>query len=356
MEGENNEHPNLSRQGLRHSINEAVIRDKHGVAQRYKAGDVLPPGAHVGDVKMIPKHTQINVTDVKALSRKDVMVFARPAGDSAGAFGWTRIKINIAGGFLGEVVGFAPSKFEVEPEGNNKTCFDPNALIRSGPPNFASTGAKIPQGSFVMVTQTSDDKKNVKVSKLEIINGDMVVGEEIGWTRSANLADGCSSDQFLTAEWFNEKGPNACWAKGSFLFPKVMVNIIGNNIEMEQTTFDSLAPYLKMVNAARDEANLTILINSAFRTFQRQAELFENGPNPAALPGFSNHQHGQAFDLNTGDNALNGTDPIYEWLRRNAPKHGFIRTVNGEPWHWEYLPHKAAQMGPGKFKSPPGII
>lgn len=336
---------------------EAVIRDENGAALKYKAGDTLPPGAHIGDPKKIPQHTQINVTNVKALSRKDVMVFAVPAGDGATPFGWTRA-MNLAGRFLGEVTGFAPSKFEREPEGNNKTCFDPNAVIRSGPPNFNPTAEKIPQGTFVMVTETSNDKKNVKVSKLELVNGDMVVGDEIGWTRAANLADGCSSDQFLTAQWFNQKGPNACWAHGSFLFPKVLVNIIGNDIEMEQITFDSLAPYLKMVKAAKEEANITILINSAFRTFQRQAELFDlshHGGNRAAPPGASNHQHGQAFDLNTGHNVFNGTDKIYEWLKKNGPKHGFIRTVNLESWHWEYRPVEAAQMAPGQFKLPPSI-
>jgi LAS superfamily LD-carboxypeptidase LdcB len=338
--------------------NEAVIRDENGVVLKYKAGEVLPPGAHVGDTKMIPQHAQINVTDVKALSRKDVMVFARPAGDSAGAFGWTRA-MNVAGGLLGEVVGFSPSHFELEPEGNNKTCFDPNALIRGGPPNFAPAGGKIPQGAFVVVTQTSEDKKNVKVSKLEIVNGDMVVGEEIGWTSSANLADGCSSDQFLTAQWFDKKGPNACWAHGNFLFPKVLVNIIGNDVEMEQITFDSLAPYQKMVKAAKDEANLTILINSAFRTYERQAALYKeflDGGNNAAPPGSSNHQHGQAVDLNTGHNVFNGSDKIYEWLKKNGPKHGFIRTVTKESWHWEYRPREAAQMAPGQFKLPPTII
>ena len=292
--------------------NEAVIRNENGVPLKYQAGDELPPGAHIGDTKMIPRNTQINVTDVKALERKNVMIFARPAGDSTGAFGWTKA-INVAGGFLGEVTGFSPSRFDLEPQGNNKTCFDPNALIRGGPPNFAPAGGKIQQGSFVVVTETSDDKQNVKVSKLEIVNGDMVVGDEIGWTRSANLADGCSSDAFLTAEWFDKKGPNACWAHGSYLFPKVLVNIIGNETEMEQITFDSLAPYLKMVKAAKDEANVSILINSAFRTFQRQAQLFDlshHGGNKAAPPGSSNHQHRQAFDLNTVHNVFNGSDKI----------------------------------------------
>lgn len=336
---------------------QAFIRDENGVELKYQSGDVLPPDTHVGDTKKIPQGTQINVTDVKALTRKNVMVFARAANGNAESFGWTNAK-NLVGGFLGEVAGFSPSKFEKEPEGNNKTCFDPNAVIRSGPPNFAPTGGKIPQGSFVMVTETSADGKTVKVSKLELVNGEMTTGDEIGWTRLANLAEGCSSDSFATAKWFDRKGPNACWQHGNYLFPKVLVNIIGVDVEMEQITFDSLAPYLKMAKAARDEANLTILINSAFRTFQRQAELFQifqNGGNRAAEPGTSNHQHGQAFDLNTEHNVFNGTDKIYEWLRRNAPKHGFIRTVNNESWHWEYRPREAAQMGPGQFKLPPNI-
>jgi LAS superfamily LD-carboxypeptidase LdcB len=128
---------------------------------------------------------------------------------------------------------------------------------------------------------------------------------------------------------------------------------------MEQVTVASLAPYLKLVKAAHDEEDLTILINSAFRTFQRQVELFhdaQHGGPSAAEPGRSHHQHGQAFDLNTGDGALEGHSRIYEWLKKNGPKHGFIRTVKGEPWHWEYRPDKAAQMGPGEFKFPPDII
>jgi len=39
---------------------------------------------------------------------------------------------------------------------------------------------------------------------------------------------------------------------------------------MEQITLDSLAPYLKLKDAAEQE-NIQLSINSAFRTFQRQA-------------------------------------------------------------------------------------
>src|SRR5690349_5139457 len=130
------------------NVDDAIICDANGVSIKYTAGEVLPPGTHVGDEKMIPLNTQINVTDVKALNRKRVMIFARQAGNSNAGFGWTEAK-NVAGNFLGEVTGFSPSQFEMAPDGNNKTCFDPNALIRGGPPNFAPIGGKIPQGSFV---------------------------------------------------------------------------------------------------------------------------------------------------------------------------------------------------------------
>ncbi len=179
---------------------------------------------------------------------------------------------------------------------------DAKAFIREGPPAFASTGNVIPQKSFVMVTETSDDKQNVKVSKLEIVNGEMVVGDELGWTRAANLKDGCS-DLYFSSDWADQKGPNACWEHGGFIGPKLLVNIVGFGGELEQVTFDSLDAYLALAKAAADEANLGLSINSAFRTFQRQAELFHlfqiHQGNKAAPPGASNHQHGQAFDLNT---------------------------------------------------------
>ena len=177
--------------------------------------------------------------------------------------------------------------------------------------------------------------------------------KEIGWTKLSNLKDGCS-DLYFSDEWTDTKGPNACWRRGEFLGPKLLVNIVGFGGEMEQITLDSLDPYLKLKEAA-EEVNIQLSINSAFRTFQRQAELrrlFESGRgNLAAKPGHSNHQHGQAFDLNTRHNVFDGSDKIYEWLKRNGPKHGFVRTVSNESWHWEYRPADALTLlAAGRFK------
>ena len=131
-----------------------------------------------------------------------------------------------------------------------------------------------------------------------------------------------------------------------------MADVVGVGGEAEQITLASLDPYLKLRDAAASK-NLELGIESAFRTYARQAQLYQlylaGQGNLAAKPGASNHQHGQAFDLNTrGFNT-----PLYLWLTKNGPKLGFIRTVNKEHWHWEYRPAEAATLAAqGKFKLP----
>lgn len=327
----------------------AIIRNEQLKELKYAAGDVIPPGKSVGDVKIIPQRTEVKVTDVKTDSGRHTFVFAVPVEEGP-AFGWTSA-MNLEGGFKNETAGLAPSKWDLEPSGKNMTCVDANALLREGPPNFTSLGTKVPVKSFVSVTETSGDF--VRISKLTIVNREMQIGEDIGWTKASNLKDGCS-DLYFSDEWTDKKGPNACWRKGEFLGAKLLVNIVGFGAEMEQITLDSLDPYMKLKDAA-EEDNIQISINSAFRTFQRQADLrrlFERGQgNLAAKAGHSNHQHGQAFDLNTRHNVFDGSDKIYEWLKKNAPKHGFVRTVSKESWHWEYRPDEAkALAAAGKFK------
>jgi hypothetical protein len=38
-----------------------------------------------------------------------------------------------------------------------------------------------------------------------------------------------------------------------------------------------------------------------------------------------------------------GRNKAYHWLTQHAVKYGFIRTVQGETWHWEYHPNVAQQ-------------
>jgi len=320
--------------------NMAIVRLDNLTPSKYKDGDIIPDGKNIGDVKTIPKRTEIVISNTKVGSDRIVYVFAEPADPNPEIpSGWTLAE-NLEGSFLNEIIGFSPSSWDAQPQGDNYTVTDANALIRTGPPNFTSTGAKIAQGSYLIVTMRRD--KFAKVSEAVINNGEVTAGNEIGWTAGSNLTDGCSQ-VFFSDEWKDDKGANACWRGGKFIGAKVLVNIVGVGSEVEQITLDTLAPYLKLKDEAAKK-NLVLAIESAFRTYAKQAYLYElylnhNG-NLAAAPGSSNHQHGQAFDLNTRwfDR------PLYLWLRKNGQKLGFIRTVKCEHWHWEYRPDEAKSL------------
>lgn len=102
----------------------------------------------------------------------------------------------------------------------------------------------------------------------------------------------------------------------------------------KQLRTDAAAAFIRMREAAR-VAGVDLHVNSAFRSWAKQAELyalFQAGGNLAAEPGYSNHQGGVAVDIESA----NGTNAAYHWLVANAARFGFRRTVASEPWHWEY--------------------
>ncbi|MBI2631115.1 D-alanyl-D-alanine carboxypeptidase family protein [Candidatus Nomurabacteria bacterium] len=64
--------------------------------------------------------------------------------------------------------------------------------------------------------------------------------------------------------------------------------------------------------------------------------LDENAPcsPPTALPGFSNHNHGKAFDLRCDGVSIQTRDnKCFVWLKNNASKYG-LANLASEPWHW----------------------
>jgi LAS superfamily LD-carboxypeptidase LdcB len=88
------------------------------------------------------------------------------------------------------------------------------------------------------------------------------------------------------------------------------------------------------MRAAAQKANVSIVVVSGFRTMDRQRELYadykEGRGHLAAVPGFSNHQSGQALDLAVQ------APKVRAWLESHAADFGFRRTVPTEPWHWEH--------------------
>jgi LAS superfamily LD-carboxypeptidase LdcB len=87
--------------------------------------------------------------------------------------------------------------------------------------------------------------------------------------------------------------------------------------------------------AAARKAGIELAIRSGFRSHEKQKQLYreykKGWGNLAAKPGYSNHQNGKAVDIYIDDYR------VYEWLRANAKKFGFKRTVRREAWHWEYI-------------------
>lgn len=130
--------------------------------------------------------------------------------------------------------------------------------------------------------------------------------------------------------------------------------------------FDKRAlPYLeKMINAMYKEKITSVWVQSAYRSYDKQEELFNNkvkyyknqGKNQEEAeklaqtivqrPEMSEHNLGLAADFNTVTNEFEKTK-AFKWLQENAEEYGFIlrypkdkQEITGisyESWHWRYV-------------------
>lgn len=115
--------------------------------------------------------------------------------------------------------------------------------------------------------------------------------------------------------------------------------------------------FKEMFNAAKKE-NITLIINSGYRSFEQQTKLYnqyketkgqEYADSYAARPDYSEHQTGLSLDIMTygaNSNTFESTE-AFKWLDKNAHKYGFIlrypkdkEDITGysyESWHFRYL-------------------
>lgn len=231
----------------------------------------------------------------------------------------------------------------------NKTFIveDPQARLRrpSDLLNFVVENDKIrviPAGTSVRILDAQVFKDVV-----------YVMAEGWGWTAATNLKGGFLNETISESApaGNDQKGPHAAWDAGHFLKQLTLVNIVGADKQIKQVSTENLDPYLALVNAAAADG-VELPLKSGFRSYPKQLYLYQGyvnrapGFNLAAKPGFSNHQDGFAFDF-----AISGYEgnPRYDWLKKNGPRFGFIRTVNKEPWHWEYRPEFTQK---GAYKLP----
>ena len=219
---------------------------------------------------------------------------------------------------------------------------DPQARLRQGDDLLTfvtenGTPKLIPIGTEVRVTDAR------VLHDLVFVNA-----ENFGWTAATNLKNKFLNETVAVFEPQddNQRGPNAAWDAGRFLKQITLIQVVGADNQLKFISQDIADEYLALVNAAAADG-VPMPLKSGFRTYPKQEHLFDGwrrrlpGFNLAARPGFSNHQDGFAYDF-----AISGYEgnPRYDWLKRNGPRHGFVRTVNREPWHWEYRP-AIAQTG-----------
>jgi zinc D-Ala-D-Ala carboxypeptidase len=122
----------------------------------------------------------------------------------------------------------------------------------------------------------------------------------------------------------------------------------------------------RLLNSAASAENVQLVIVSAFRSIERQAELVrrkiaagqsvEEILSVCAPPGFSEHHTGRALDLSTPGVPVLATEfdqtAAFSWLTRRAKDFGFSLSFPAgnsqgylyEPWHWCF--HGAHQSDP----------
>lgn len=232
------------------------------------------------------------------------------------------------------------------------TIADPDARLRQANDLMAfqtSDGAilKIPQATVIQVKAVQ--RVEVGASKVALFVLAMSADQTpLGWTSATNLQGKLVNETLELIKppaGGGKFGPNAAWSSAAYLGQIDLIEIVDAKSEIKRISTSTVQPYLQMVNKAR-LANLKVGLNSGFRSYPEQKFLWEGfqkglpGFNKAAKPGASNHQNGIAFDI-----AIAGADgnEVYDWLKLHAPGFGFVRTVSGEPWHWEYAPSLAQQ-------------
>ena len=133
------------------------------------------------------------------------------------------------------------------------------------------------------------------------------------------------------------------------------------NDEVQEGNREAVVAFKNMYEAAKKEG-LGLVINSSYRSYQDQEnicntfkDLYGEGyvTKYVALPGFSEHQTGLAFDIGSTSSKVFAEFKEYEWMKENAYKYGFILRFTkanayitgfrSEPWHYRYVGKKVAK-------------
>ncbi|MEK4147684.1 M15 family metallopeptidase [Robertmurraya sp. FSL W8-0741] len=150
------------------------------------------------------------------------------------------------------------------------------------------------------------------------------------------------------------------YAPEDLVRPKVPFSFGDIDIEKSYMRKEA-AEHLELLFKAAEKAKIEIFAVSGYRSYDRQADLFDIKANQVgeqaaatvvAIPGTSEHQTGLAMDISSRSINLELIEKFEEtkegkWLAENAHKFGFIlrypkgkEEITGyqyEPWHFRYV-------------------
>ena len=125
------------------------------------------------------------------------------------------------------------------------------------------------------------------------------------------------------------------------------------DIMLEKETFEAAK---EMFAAAERDGIDGFIVTSGYRDSKKQAELYAEKPEGvAAMPGYSEHETGLAFDVTCRHNSGGFEDTEqYAWLVGHCWEYGFILRytkemseetgITFEPWHYRYVGKEAAKI------------
>jgi zinc D-Ala-D-Ala carboxypeptidase len=131
---------------------------------------------------------------------------------------------------------------------------------------------------------------------------------------------------------------------------------VRNTDGMYEYIHSDISRFLKKMLEDADDDSISLLITSAYRSYDEQAGLknsysvqYGSGANTfSADQGYSEHQLGTTIDFTSDEigGGLTGfeTTKAYAWLTKNAHRYGFTLSYPEgneyyifEPWHWRFV-------------------
>jgi hypothetical protein len=105
----------------------------------------------------------------------------------------------------------------------------------------------------------------------------------------------------------------------------------------------SAAKAFAELRASAADAGINLTCTDSYRSLEEQQDLKQRKPSLSATPGKSVHGWGFAVDVSIDLPPRPFGNSVYQWLKDNAPEHGwFLGRPKDEPWHWVYRGEAAA--------------